>query len=101
MPCYTDISGPNEAAHFETLLCKACKFLTLEQIELLTNPNSGICDGLDWYSQHLWLDCQHNNNDVLDFTPPDKQIALDELKRIGYEVIEIDGGNQLIKKEPL
>ena len=65
MPCITDISASDKSKHFETLLCKACKFLTVEQIKSLTN-NSGIKDGINWYANHLWLDCIHNNN-VLSF----------------------------------
>lgn len=99
MPCVTEINENNMACHWETLLCKACKFLTVDQIESLVNKGSGIYDGLDWYSNHLWLDCQHNDNDVLDFTPTDKQIALNELHRIGFEIIKCEGGTQLVRIE--
>jgi hypothetical protein len=85
--------------HFEKLLCKACKFLSIDQIKSLKN-HSGIVDGIDWYSQHLWLDCQHNDNDALDTTPTDKQIALNELNRIGFEVKECKGGSELIECSP-
>ena len=95
MPCSTGISGSDEARHFEILLCKACKFLTVEQIKSITSKNSGICDGLDWYSYHLWLDCNHSDNITGDIN--DKSIALNELHRIGYYIKKHPIGTELIK----
>jgi len=45
MPCIVDITQSDQIAHFEILLCKACKFLTKEQINSLVNPGSGLLDG--------------------------------------------------------
>lgn len=99
MPCITEISGSDEAHHFETLLCKACKYLTVEQIKSLTNHNSGICYGIDWYANHLWLDCTHNDRDTLSFYDEEKrEIDLKELRRIGYEIKDLgNGSSQLIE----
>ncbi len=97
MPCYTGITSSDEARHWEVLLCKACKFLTVKQIQSLTNPGSGICDGLDWYSNHLWLDCSHNADIFGGSSEKEKQIALKKLTRIGYEVKDCDGGTQLMQ----
>jgi hypothetical protein len=97
MPCVTGISSSDEAQHFERLLCKACRYLTVDQIKSLMNPNSGICDGLDWYSNHLWLDCKHKDGDVLSFYDEEKrQIDLRELNRIGFEIKQLECGSQLI-----
>lgn len=106
MPCYTDISSTDQKRHYEVLLCKACKFLTVGQIKSLTNPGSGIIDGLDWYSQHLWLDCTHND-DVLavlssEAGKSEKAIALKELKRIGFEIMPCgNSGSQLIELQKI
>lgn len=98
MPCNTGISESDEARHFEILLCQACRFLSVDQIKTLTNPGSGICEGLDWYSNHLWLDCNHSNKDVLSFVDEAKRKAdLKELSRIGYSVEACEGGEQLVK----
>ena len=105
MPCVTDISQNEMTRHYQLLLCKACKFLTVEQIESLTNPGAGIYDGLDWYSQHLWLDCTHNVQhdvlhvmDVYDFAE-ERILALKELNRIGFDIKYCDdkGSTELIK----
>ena len=93
MPCTTGISSSDEAQHFEQLLCQACRFLTVAQIESLKNPGSGICDGLKWYSNHLWLDNIHYNED------DEEKLARDirELKRIGFEIKDRENGTELIR----
>ncbi len=102
MPCITDISASYEAQHFEKLLCKACKFLTVEQIESLTNPGSGIHDAIEWYSNHLWLDCMHNvPHGVLHFMDDsdlaeERRLALKELNRIGFDIKELGYGSELV-----
>ena len=103
MPCITDITNDDMSRHFEVLLCKACKFLTVEQIESLKNRGSGIFDGIEWYAQHLWLDCTHNiQRDVLHYLDDndleeERKLALKELNRIGFDVIEDHIGSALIK----
>ncbi len=93
MPCITDISSADEAKHFETLLCQACKFLTAEQIDSLKNPGSGIRGGLDWYTNHLFLDCRTSRS-----TEQEKQLAHIELNRIGFDIIPYkDIGESLVK----
>lgn len=98
MPCVSGISSNDEALHFERLLCKACRYLTVDQIKSLRNPGSGICDGLDWYSSHLWMDCTHNDQDVLSFYDEEKrEVDLKELNRIGFAIRELEYGSQLIR----
>lgn len=96
MPCVVDITQGDLSNHFEILLCKACKFLTVEQIKLLVNHGSGIQSGMDWYANHLWLDCKHNDDDILSFSDGtrEKEIALRELFRIGYEIKYFDNGSE-------
>lgn len=103
MPCTVDISPNEEINHFQVLLCKACKFLSKEQIDSLINPGSGIYDGLSWYSQHLMFDYYKkcHDNDVLEFdlstNENEKKKILMELNRIGYNLIIKGGSSELIK----
>lgn len=99
MPCITNITHSDMARHFEFLLCKACKLLTKKQIESLLNPNGGIQDGLEWYVNHLWLDCTHKE-DIFGSDKGESAFALKELKRMGYEIQEVDGGTQLGEINP-
>ena len=92
MPCVVDISDSDASNHFELLLCKACKFLTIEQIETLKNP-SGIVDGMYWYTQHLMFDYASSGA-----TEEDKKIALAELNRVGYTLEDDGKGVSLISK---
>lgn len=93
MACVTNISSTDEAMHFKTMLCQACKFLTMKQIESLKNPGSGIYDGLDWYANHLFLDARTSQS-----TEQEKQLALIELNRIGFDIIPYkDIGESLVK----
>lgn len=93
MPCTVDISPNEEINHFQVLLCRAFKFLSKEQISEVTNPGSGIYDGLPWYAQHLMNDYSQRcfNSDVLAFvyetTEYEKNAILQELNRIGYDLI--------------
>lgn len=95
MPCVVDIKQNEMTNHFETLLCKACKLLTVKQIKELKNANSGIVDGIDWYVQHLWLDCTHND-DIFNFdnNENEKLIAINELKRLGYTIKKNEDGSE-------
>lgn len=103
MPCQVDINPSEEANHFEVMLCKAFKFLTKEQIAQVTNPGSGMYDGLDWYKQHLMCDYGQkcHREDVLDFNREtndhQKQIILSELNRIGYTLIVEPGMISLVE----
>ncbi len=91
MPCHTDISASDEAKHFETLLCQACKYLSSEQIDSLRN-RSGIYDGLMWYTQHLFLDYCSNKDD------DERGLSLYELHRLGYDVVHGEGYSELVKE---
>lgn len=107
MPCTVDISPSEEINHFQVLLCQACKYLTKEQIQGLVNPNSGIYDGLDWYSRHLWLDheqcCNQDSLSLFGISYPfeyetleiEKKKILKELNRIGYDIVPCKGGTEL------
>jgi len=74
------------------------------QIDSIRNPNGGIHDGLEWYTNHLWLDCTHKE-DIFGSDKGEKALALRELKRMGYEIkehengatelVEIDSGNKV------
>jgi len=92
MPCTVDITQADQTNHFIKLLCKACKYLSADQIKTLTNPRSGLYDGLNWYVQHLLLDYGRNSNEE------EKSIALNELNRLGFTISPVSGGLQLMKK---
>jgi hypothetical protein len=101
MPCTTGITSSDEARHFETLLCQACRYLTIEQIKSLQNNGSGICAGLDWYAKHLWMDCMHKDGDVLSFDDEEKrEIDLKELNRIGFDIEYLENKSRLISLKP-
>jgi hypothetical protein len=91
MPCQVDITEGEIANHFEKLLCKACKYLSAEQIDSLRNPGSGPMDGLYWYTTHLMCDYISKDNQ------PEKYLTLSELHRLGYDVIDSNGYSALIK----
>jgi len=93
MPCITDTSLSDEVRHFQILLCQACRFLTKEQIDSLKN-DSGIYYGLDWYKQHLHYDAVDCDN-----SDEEKIIAIKELDRLGYIIVNSNGGTTLAKKE--
>lgn len=105
MPCIVDISPHEEINHFQVLLCRACKYLSPYQIETLSNPGAGIYDGLMWYSQHLMFDYHKrcHNNDVLDFdfetSEEEKKQIIQELNRIGYDLIIMEGSTELISMD--
>jgi hypothetical protein len=83
MPCVTDITASDEARHYETLLCLACRMLQPSQIAMLKNPGSGIMDGLDWYVGHVFCDtCDEDSSCV------EKYFAISELNRLGYTIRE-------------
>lgn len=87
MPCITGITAADEIHHYENILCQACKLLSLEQIDSLRNPGSGIYDGLDWYRSHLFSDYCYNEDET------EKQTALKELNRLGFTVNKTGKGS--------
>jgi len=73
------------------ILCKACKFLTVDQMQSIGGVDNYI--GLyRWYAEHLLYDYSLNKD------PEEKQIALMEAKRIGYNFIHRDFG---VSMEPI
>lgn len=56
-------------------LCKVCKTLTKEQMNLIY-PENGVYPLLYWYKKHLSDDYENNDN------KEEKEIALKELERI-------------------
>lgn len=106
MPCKTNISQSEESNHFKTLLCKACKYLSVEQISSLTNFDSSLQSGLDWYLTHLLYEyCSRYSchiDDVLDIdyeiSEIEKNEILKELNRIGYAVKEFENGSIMLGK---
>lgn len=113
MPCITGITSSDEARHYETLLCHACKHLTVDQIKNLKNNGAGIFDGIDWYSAHLWEDyyeckrtepsafgdkaCLKKGLDALHHMTREEydnrlEEIKSELKRIGYKIIDDETG---------
>lgn len=103
MPCSVDISPNDETNHFQVLLCQACKYLSYEAIRGLKNPGSGIIDGLEWYCEHLGFDYfkKCHNEDSLDFdydtNEEEKKLILNELKRIGFNLILTENYMELVK----
>lgn len=104
MPCTVDISPNEEINHFQVLLCQACKYLTPEQIDSLRNHGAGISEGLDWYSTHLMFDYSRRcfNKDVLNFdfatNEEEKKVILNELHRIGFDLIVTKETIELIER---
>lgn len=92
MPCIVEVSPGEESRHFQTMLCLACKYLTIEQIESLKH-SSAFMDGMAWYKQHLLGDyCSINSSQE------EKQVAFDELHRLGYEVEQLPSGAISLKE---
>jgi hypothetical protein len=91
MRCHTNITSDDVAKHYETMLCQACRYLTAEQIDSLRG-DSGIYDGLMWYTQHLFLDACHSES-----TYSERHIATHELHRLGYEIRPTEYGRELVK----
>jgi hypothetical protein len=92
MPCTCDISQEEQARHWITLLCQACRFLTKDEIDSLRNPGSGIMDGLEWYLLHLHGDSISSESDE-----KERNFACQELLRLGYEITYSKGYSELIK----
>lgn len=103
MACTVDISESEKANHFEGLLCDACKYLSVEQINTLVSPCSGLVDGIYWYSHHLMFDYHrkyHSENMLQSIPKPNEQEKLEilkELNRIGYDLIITEGSTELIR----
>lgn len=116
MPCTTEIL--DHKAHAETMLYKACRYLTAGQIEKLLcqasksltvkqidtlGSNYGPPNGLNWYCDHLMYDYNQVYRNVDNFENVVAPI-LKELNRIGYDLVphpEYEGCSLLKKIEPV
>ncbi len=92
MPCQVDISQGEVISHYKKLWCQACRYLTPKQIESLQNPGSGIYGGIALYCNHLMEDYTGNPSHS-----SEKAFAKRELNRIGYDLVKIPGGLELVK----
>ena len=75
MPCHTP-----EDDRVDKYLCRACKFLTREQMESVIGDMKHYLgcfhNLLEWYRYHLVKDIEYNSNQE------EKNISINELKRL-------------------
>jgi hypothetical protein len=60
MPCIVDPPSVTESEWLSHMLCKACRFLTKEQIQSISGLDCYL-DLDDWYRQHLMHDFSYFN----------------------------------------
>jgi hypothetical protein len=85
MPCYVEASIDNEE-YITIMLCRACKFLTKEQMQSITGIDVYI-SLYAWYLDHLLKDFGDN----YDTAPHESAIAVAEAKRLGATLSYEDG----------
>jgi hypothetical protein len=84
MPCYTKPSSISEQQYVTIMLCRACKFLTKEQMQSINNIDCYI--GLyQWYLSHLLEDVNNNEDNQ-----NEQLAAIKEAQRLGAEIKKKD-----------
>lgn len=81
MPCIVEEIMSN-SEWYQKNLCKACKFLTKEEMASIQVVN-GMQDLFSWYKGHLVHDFITNTDEN------EKNIAMKEAYRLGYVIHEI------------